>query len=129
MSRGEQKIDEERSAQQLSPSLSTEKTDLLNREAQSIEFSASITLPMSDQLFVVLGAKLADVEAEGKAQSFSQSAGDLRGLYIMGRWQIFAQAQAGSNDYDSTHPIFNNERSDDFVSMSVGLQNGKLLCM
>ena len=121
VSRGEQKVDKEQSAQQSNLGLSQQQIDLLNRNADSLEFDASVTLPILDDLFIVLGAKLARVNAEGQAQSYHQGGLNLGGIYIKGAWQAFAQLGAGTSDYDKANPIFNQNRDDDIFNMSAGL--------
>lgn len=117
---GKQYVENDRAGQSLVNRLTASQIRDLQRDSDFGRTRLLLTLPLTENFLLIPGIDYIDVDAEGRANSYTASGFELTVFYRMERLEFFGFFYAADSDYEKINPVFNRQRDDDSHSFTVG---------
>lgn len=118
---GNLSIDEEQAGESLRSRLSATEIGQLRRSGKFRKAGLSVTLPLSDRIFLIPDVSYTEMDAKGSANSYDAIAGGLVATYADGPLEIFIHGQISKDQYDQSNPVFDTKRVDKHYSVTAGV--------
>jgi hypothetical protein len=118
---GNLSIDEDLAGESLRSRLSAVEIRQLRRSGKFRKAGLSVTLPLSDHIFLIPDVSYTDMDAKGSANSYDAIAGGFATAYADGPLEIFIHGQLSEEQYVQSNPVFNTKREDKHYSITAGV--------
>ena len=118
---GELSIDDDNAGESLASRLTPTEIKRLQRDKEFHRAQASLTLPLTDNFFLIPGASFTHTDARGDASSHDSGEYNLTVAYQNDNFEVFAYGYLGDAKFDEPNPVFRKKRKDKRYGITTGI--------
>jgi len=118
---GELSIDHDEEGDSLASRLTPKEIKQLQRGKKFHHAQASLTLPLTENFFLVPGASYTRTDARGEANCHDSGEYNLTVAYQNDNFEVFAYGYLGDAKFDELNPVFRKKRKDKRYGITTGI--------
>lgn len=113
-------VENDFAGESLSARLTSADLKQLRRDNESHSTSLSMTLPLSDHVFLIPSVGFVRTDAEGSANSFTTNGADLTIIYQTDQLEVFGSVYYSDTEYRKVNPVFDTKRKNSSYGVTAG---------